>query len=203
MHRMHRWSSGLGPEELENYTWREEFIMRCEKRSCFEMTILGIVISCMLPYAAAAQLVWQTSKQAALELAVQQNKKVLLLAGRDTWGYTTYMKFTVCEQTSPPVRNFIEEHYIPWYCDMDNSTEWYTYASGLGSFTLPVICVIDPSNSDSWLDRSTGFQYADDFYARLQSHIPSAKGRIFLPAVQLLLLNNWVKVWGKVLKYKQ
>lgn len=34
--------------------------------------------------ARAANLVWQTSKQAAVTLAQQQNKRILLLAGRDT-----------------------------------------------------------------------------------------------------------------------
>ena len=34
--------------------------------------------------APAANLVWQTSKQAAVTLAQQQHKRILLLAGRDT-----------------------------------------------------------------------------------------------------------------------
>ena len=164
--------------------------MRCDTRCLFGMIICGIMISCILPCAAAAELVWQSSKQMALELAIQQNKKVLLLAGRDTWSNTTYMKFTVCEQTSPPVKSVIEEHYIPWYCNLDNSTEWITYASGLGSFTLPLICIIDPFDSENYLDRSTGVQYAEDFYTRLQSYIKK-KENLSLPAVQLLLLNNW------------
>ncbi len=55
-----------------------------QKRNYFEMIFLGIVINCILPCVALADLVWQTSKQAAIELGIQQNKKVLLLAGRDT-----------------------------------------------------------------------------------------------------------------------
>ena len=35
-------------------------------------------------YTWAANLVWQTSKQAAVSLAQQQQKKILLLAGRAT-----------------------------------------------------------------------------------------------------------------------
>ena len=102
------------------------------------------------------------------------------------------MKFTVCEQTSPPIKSFIEQNYIPWYCDVDNSAEWYTYASGLGSITLPLTCIIDPSDSNNYLDRTTGVQYADDFYARLQSHISNEPAFIpaFLPAIPLLLLGE-------------
>ena len=81
------------------------------------------------------------------------------------------MRLTVCEKTSPPIKNYIEENYIAWYSRVDESTEWYPYASGLGSFTLPLICVIDPHDSGTYLDRTTGVQPVDDFYARLQSHI--------------------------------
>ena len=35
-------------------------------------------------YTWADSLVWQTSKQAAVSLAQQQQKKILLIAGRDT-----------------------------------------------------------------------------------------------------------------------
>lgn len=39
----------------------------------------------MVPaYTLAAGLVWQTSKQAAVSLAQQQHRKILLVAGRDT-----------------------------------------------------------------------------------------------------------------------
>jgi hypothetical protein len=82
------------------------------------------------------------------------------------------MRFTVCESTSPPIKDLIQEHYIPWYCDVDTSTEWYTYASGLGSFTLPLIAVIDPVSPDTYLNRTTAIQSAADFYTRLW--IPAA-----------------------------
>ncbi len=54
------------------------------QRTCYSIMLSAIMISCLLPAAAAAALVWQTSKQAAVDLAVQQNKRILLLAGRDT-----------------------------------------------------------------------------------------------------------------------
>ena len=81
------------------------------------------------------------------------------------------MRLTVCEKISPPIKNFIEENYIPWYSRTNETSEWHQYASGLGSFTLPLICVIDPHNSGAYLDRTTGVQPVDDFYTRLQSHI--------------------------------
>jgi hypothetical protein len=57
--------------------------MLCEKRSFVTIAVLGILLFCLFPCVAAAQLVWQTSKQEAVKLAVQKKKKVLLLAGRE------------------------------------------------------------------------------------------------------------------------
>ncbi len=85
------------------------------------------------------------------------------------------MKFTVCELNSPAIKSLIEQSYVPWYSHVDQSNEWTAYASGLGGFTLPMICVIDPNDSGNYLDRTTGVQNADTFYARLQSHITSYK----------------------------
>lgn len=81
------------------------------------------------------------------------------------------MRFTVCELQSPPIKSLIEQNYVPWYSHVDNSAEWFPYASGLGGFTLPLICVIDPADPDNYLDRTTGVQDPDDFHARLQSHV--------------------------------
>ncbi len=81
------------------------------------------------------------------------------------------MRLTVCEKITPPIKNYIEENYIPWYSRTNESSEWAPYASGLGYIALPLICVIDPHNSGGYLDRTTGVRPVDDFYARLQSHI--------------------------------
>jgi transglutaminase-like putative cysteine protease len=112
-------------------------------------------------------LTWLTSRAEAVSAAQAQGKTILLLAGRETCYNTTQMRDTVCQKDDPPIRNTIENHYIPWFCDVDNSTEWYSYASGLESFTLPLICRIDPDNPDTYIDRTTGMQDADVFYNRL------------------------------------
>lgn len=83
------------------------------------------------------------------------------------------MQFTVCELNSPPIKSLIEQNYIPWYCDVDTSTEWYPYATKLGSFSLPLISIIDPADSENYLERTTGVQAEIEFYARLQVHASS------------------------------
>lgn len=94
------------------------------------------------------------------------------------------MQFTVCEQETPPIKNLIEQKYIPWYCDVDTSDEWYSFAMHLGSFTLPLISVIDPADSSSYLDRTTGVQKEDEFYSRLQSHVPTETEQFSLTIVK-------------------
>ena len=78
------------------------------------------------------------------------------------------MRFTVCETNSPPILQTIEQHYVPWYCNIDNSTEWRAYASGLSSFTLPLIAVIDPASPSTYVNRTTGVQSANAFFDRLR-----------------------------------
>ena len=119
---------------------------------------------------------WLTSRAEAISAARAQGKTILLIAGRDTCSNTTYMRDAVCQKVDPSIRETIRNDYIPWYCDVDNSTEWYSYASGLGSFTLPMICRIDPDNPDTYIDRTTGVQDTDVFYNRLIDGIVVAKG---------------------------
>jgi hypothetical protein len=123
------------------------------------------------PAAHAGPVVWQASRAQAVEAARNSGKLILLLAGRDTCGNCQYMKNTACE--SPSVRSVIDANYVAWYCLVDSSTEWYAYASGLGTFTLPLICVIDPADSMAYLDRSTNIQDASYFRDRLKVHLPT------------------------------
>jgi hypothetical protein len=82
------------------------------------------------------------------------------------------MREHVCETNNPPVKSLITDRYVPWYCDIDNQrTEWEPYAIGLGSFTLPLICRIDPHNPNVYIDRSTNEQDTATFYSRLQGGI--------------------------------
>lgn len=115
----------------------------------------------------AADIIWQNSKDTAVSMAISQGKKILFVGGRETCGNCQYMKYTACESTSPPIKTLIEQYFIPWFCDVDNSTEWYPYAVGLGGFTLPLICVIDPNGDNTYQDRTTGIQDLQEFYSRL------------------------------------
>jgi len=140
--------------------------------------------------ASAASLTWLESKTDAVSAARSQGKLVLLLAGReDTCGNCRYMLNTVCESLSPPVKELIQDRYVPWYCDVDTKSDWQPYALGLGSFTLPLICCIDPNTTNQYLARTTGVQTAQAFYDRLL-----AAARTSRPGIQVSLTQGVVSL---------
>jgi hypothetical protein len=100
--------------------------------------------------------------------AKAQGKFVLLLAGRPTCSNCQTMKNFVAESETPPVKALINDYFVPWYSDIDESRDHTNYISGLSSsWVLPLICVIDPDQPSQYLDRSTGVQQAPVFYQRL------------------------------------
>ncbi len=120
----------------------------------------------------AADLVWYYSEADAYSEAVSQNKNIILVAGRTTCGNCNYVRNVVFESTSPPIKELIENNFILWFCNIDQSTEHYDYREGLGAYYLPLICVIDPKSENLYEDRTTGVQYSEAVYARLLEHLP-------------------------------
>jgi hypothetical protein len=156
---------------------------------------VAFLASVLSTLAAQAQtLQWQDSKSNAMAMALSQGKRVLLMAGRHTCGNCNYMQNDVCESLLPPIKNLIQSKFVPWFCVVDTSTEYYPYASGLGSFTTPLICCIDPHQPNVYLDRTTGTQAPQTFYARLLSRSASmaitqcsiSQGRISFALTNLL-----------------
>ena len=116
-------------------------------------------------------IVWQTSRDQAVEAARSSGKLIILFAGRQKCGNCKEMK-KVFE--TPNVRQVIDANYICWYSDMDKSAEWYPYEAGLGTlYWIPIICVIDPKDPTHYLDRTTSTQLPSSFEARLRSHVPA------------------------------
>ncbi len=113
-------------------------------------------------------LTWTRSLSNAFDAAQSQSKLVLLLVGRNTCMNTLYMRDTVCELSNPPIKTYIQEHYVPWFANVDSDTDWYSFGNGLDSYVLPIICRINPNDPSHYLDRTTGIQDAVTFYARLQ-----------------------------------
>ncbi len=118
----------------------------------------------------SSSLVWQASKAEAISLAKAQGKKILLVAEGNT---ATYTRNTLCETDSPKIKCLIEQNFIPWFYDIDSGNDWWAYTDGLtnaqGSVSLPVICCIDPNDSDNYLGNTAGNKSADEFYSWLRT----------------------------------
>ena len=105
--------------------------------------------------ALAIELEWLTSRADAVAAA---NKKrwILLVSGRDTCANTMYLKNTVCE--NPAVKPRLASDFVLWYSNCDTQySETCEYTSGLGSYTLPLVCLLNPNDMTTYKVRSTGF----------------------------------------------
>jgi len=114
-------------------------------------------------YMQSNPLDWYTDKEAAVSAALSQNKRLIMVAGRDTCGNTNYMRETVFETSSPPIKATILNHFIVWFCHVDQSNDWHPYSGGLGSFSLPLIAFIEPQIPNGYLKRTTGSILPDEF----------------------------------------
>lgn len=130
-------------------------------------SIILITILAWSSSASSGELTWQTSRKAAFEKAKSENKMVLLFGGRERCGNCRYMRSQVFETMKPPVKALLEEHFVLWFSDIDNSTEWHRYATGMNQIALPLICVIDPKSEKNYEERTTGRQHSPVFYNRL------------------------------------
>ena len=118
-----------------------------------------------------AAISWYTTRASAVAAAQASGKLILMVAGRNTCPNTQFMKTNMCERAN--IRQVIDPSYICWYAIVDDDpAESDTYAGGLGGYTLPLICVIDPDDSMNYLDRTTNRQSDEAvFRARLLSHL--------------------------------
>lgn len=85
---------------------------------------------------------WITNMNQAIELAKEQNKKVLLLWGSNTCGYCT--KATRFLNQDPTLKKLIEEKYVPWFCNFDKSEEGDKYRLLYDFDIPPLVCIINP-----------------------------------------------------------
>ena len=118
-----------------------------------------------------ATLSWLTTKSAAVSAARASGKRILLVSGRDGCSNTRYTRFTACEDDL--VRELLRDGYVLWYNDCDNlGSETWAYLSGIsGSYSLPLVCVLAPDASASYLARPTGLRTADQLRAVLDDAV--------------------------------
>ena len=108
---------------------------------------------------------WFTTRAEAFAEAKRTGKKVFMICGRDTCGNTMYTKDVSCED--PSVKTKLIAKCVLWYTNCDTQFDENHYYWPSGSFTLPIVCVIDPANDRGFLKRVTGPQAPADILALL------------------------------------
>jgi hypothetical protein len=129
----------------------------------------------------SSELVWHTSKTEALAQAQSENKLLLVFAGRMTCGNCQKMRYTVLESTAPAIKQLLQEHFVLWFSDIDENQEWSIYATGLDSFSTPLIAIVNPNDSENYLERTTGVQTAETMYALLENSVETTS--VTIPVV--------------------
>ncbi len=117
-----------------------------------------------------APLTWLTNGSAAIEEAKRDGKLILFVGGRETCGNTIGTRDFTCEE--PEVRAALA-NYVLWFCDCDKYTDvFWQYGSGLGTITLPLVCVINPSSPKKYIARKTGYQNVKGMLSLLKAAAP-------------------------------
>lgn len=130
-----------------------------------------VAIGWLTQTTAPAAISWKTNRAEAVTAAQASGKLILLIAGLTTDYNTPFMRTNMCERAS--IRAVIDPNYICWFANMSTiPQEWIVYTPVLETFSPPLICVIDPNDSLSYLDRTTDIQSDEAvFLARLRSHL--------------------------------
>ena len=102
-----------------------------------------------------AKLIWLKTLAEATAAAKAQEKKILLIGGRENCSQTTWTRDNACEYSDPPVRQLIDKYLIPWYCDVDSCFEGERYLQGTGSYDFPNLAVIDPADTSKAIKQRT------------------------------------------------
>jgi hypothetical protein len=105
-------------------------------------------------WAEIAAYTWFTKRADAFAEARRTGKKVFMICGRDSCGNTMYTKNVSCED--PTVKAKLVAKCVLWYSNCDTQLDENRYYWPTGTFTLPLVCIIDPANEKGFLKRATG-----------------------------------------------
>ena len=116
-------------------------------------------------------LTWESSKEAVISKAKSEKKLILLVVSTLEDPNTVEFKDTICESEEPPIKNRIQDMYVPWYLDLMNpELEHVIYTGGMSGFQIPVICLIHPDYPDENLDKRMGVPTPEDFLEWLNTY---------------------------------
>lgn len=132
-------------------------VNRCLSLLSLSTGLLLLALPC-----AAQPLVYETTEAAAIARAKAEGKMVLTDFGRPGCSDCTGMDSNF-QKTSPALKQWILASCVVWKVNVDTSTEWQPYASGLADFPLPLCAFVDPGVPDNTLAKYTGLIPATTF----------------------------------------
>lgn len=115
---------------------------------------------------------WYVTKTEAVAAAKASGKRIILVYGRDGCYNTTWTR--ECLSANPSIKPLVDAGYVCWYCNCDGDTadEASAYRSGLGYYTLPMVCVLNPQDMSAYLNRTTGWQDAETISGYVDKYKP-------------------------------
>ncbi|HOY58016.1 MAG TPA: hypothetical protein PK640_07745, partial [Verrucomicrobiota bacterium] len=132
-------------------------VNRCLSLLSLSAGLLLLALPC-----AAQPLVYETTEAAAIARAKAEGKMILTEFGRPGCSDCTGMNSNF-QKTSPALKQWIQASCVVWKVNVDASTEWQPYASGLADFPLPLCAFVDPGVPDDTLAKYTGLIPATTF----------------------------------------
>lgn len=109
-----------------------------------------------------------TSLQGAIYLATNNvyPKKTILLVVSNTNGCSACLALasTGLPSTNPPVLQFLRESFVYWPCGPNENCTAYTQWLGTGTFPVPQLLMLDPTNTSTYFSVTVGFGGASGLY---------------------------------------
>lgn len=109
-----------------------------------------------------------TTLQGAIYLATNNvyPKKTILLVVSNTNGCSACLALasTGLPSMDPPVYPFLRESFVYWPCGPNENCTAYTQWLGTGTFPVPQLLMIDPTNTSTYFSVTVGFGGASGLY---------------------------------------
>ena len=140
-----------------------------------------------------------TTKEAALDRAWRENKRILIIYGREGCAYTRATMFSTLPTAS--VRALLDDGYVLWYSNCDRQWDASRLVSGFSGDTLPTLAIVDPLDPSTGVAGLGGYQSASAIQSLLQSApawdgLPQAQVAVSAVAAESATVTTKVRAWG-------
>jgi hypothetical protein len=132
-----------------------------------------------------------TTKEAAVERARRENKRILLVRGREACLNTQGTLFSSVPDAE--VKPLVEAGYILWYSNCDRQGDGREYA---GNGALPTVAILDPLDMSEAVALTNGYQSASALKALLWGNNLHARIEISSLNMTSAVASVTVRDWG-------